>query len=222
MRADAGAAAVELLKKIRSIDPESEPEMYDQTQAEMKQLTTAADERIKVLLSAEQFQRLQQLAWRSSGSAIILDADFTADLKLDAAQLARIDDVRNHRNESSPARSAGESLATVARNRIAAMRRSCDELLGALTDEQRAAYQQKLGPPAETDATQIGQHVFALLDADGDEQLTADEWESADAARLLSEWRIRNRVELPLTREDFVQGFVAARAATRSRTLPSF
>ena len=76
-----------------------------------------------------------------------------------------------------------------------------DQLLAVLTDEQRAAYQQKLGPPPETDAERIGQHVFALLDTNGDDELSQEEWGSADIGRLFSPGRSRLRVTLPLARE---------------------
>ena len=220
IQAEKRAAALELMTQMKGA--ESDPEKYEQVRAEAERLTAAAQGGIKLLLSDEQYHRLQQLDWHARGPVILTDAEFRADLKLDDSQLARINLLLNRLNANREPRADGDDRRTTARERAALMKVSYDELLTVLSDEQRAAYEKKLGPPPEIDVERIGQHLFALLDTNGDEELGEEEWASPDTERLLSPARSRLRVTLPLDRVEFVRLFVSLREQPRGRTAVGF
>ncbi len=226
LQADGAAATGEIGQRIRDLGQQSTVEeqnrLREQLRTELEQLQVAAEERIKALLSAEQFQRLQQLAWHTRGPLMLLDPAFTEDLGLNDAQQARIDAVRDAERRVIEQLADPDLRSSTSRARGLPTSQWSDQLLAVLTDEQRAAFRQKLGPPPETDVERIGQHVFALLDTNGNEELSEDEWGSADTGRLLSLPRSRVRTTLPLGRAEFVRLFVSLREQPHGRAAPGF
>jgi hypothetical protein len=226
MQVDGAAASEGVAQRIRDLGQQSNVEVQhqlrEQVRTELEQLHLAADERIKALLSAEQFQRLQQLTWHARGPQVLLDPAFTADLGLDDAQQSRIDALWEAAISELDARTGTDSGGNPVRVPVPTTGEWPANLMAVLTARQRTAYEQKLGPPPETDAERIGQHVFALLDANGNEELSEEEWESADTARLLSLPGSRVHTTLPLGRAEFVRLFVKLREQRRGRAAPGF
>jgi hypothetical protein len=226
MHVDGVAASEGVAQKIRDLEQQSDVEeqnqLREQVRAELEQLHAAADERIKALLSAEQFHRLQQLTWHTRGSRVLLDPAFTADLGLDEAQQSRIEALCEGTISELEPRTGPDARANPVRVPGPTTGEWPANLMAVLTARQRTACEQKLGPPPETDVERIGQHVFALLDANGNEELSEEEWGSADTARLLSLPRSRVHTTLPLGRAEFVRLFVKMREQPRGSVAPDF
>jgi hypothetical protein len=226
MQVDGAAASEGIKQKTRDLERQSTVEQQtqfrEQVRAELEQLHADADERIKALLSAEQFHRLQQLAWHTRGPRVLLDPAFTADLGLDDTQQSRIEALWEAAISELEARTGPDARANPVRVPVPTTGEWPANLMAVLTARQRTAYEQKLGPPPETDVDRIGQHVFALLDANGNEELSEEEWGSADTARLLSLPRSRVHSTLPLGRAEFVRLFVRLREQPRGRTAVGF
>jgi hypothetical protein len=119
IQAEKRAAALELMTQLKGA--QSDPEKYEQLRAEGVRVTAAARGGIKLLLSDEQYHRLQQLDWHARGPVILTDAEFRADLKLDDSQLARIELLLNRVNANQGPRADGEDRRTTARERVAMM-----------------------------------------------------------------------------------------------------
>lgn len=226
---DGTAAQQELLREIETGNPPTDDAaraaLSQRLEREITLLAAAADERLQTLLTADQFQRLQQLAWQTAGPSLLFNLDFAAEFGLTETQQAQLETVRedqrkmltlmqSQRRSREPAPPSFTPLSGDAWN---------ERLLAVLTEEQRALYDNKLGPPRETDDERLAQQAFALLDTDGDEQLDDAEWESELATRLLAPARTLMRAGTPLAREDFVRLFAAARQSTQRRAAqPAF
>lgn len=223
IESDGAAAQQEILREAETDNPPTDDAaraaLSEKLEREITQLAAAADERLQALFTADQFLRLQQLAWQTEGATLLFSADFTAEFGLTETQQAQLETVREDQRKmltlmQSQRRSRESSPPTLEPLRGESWN---ERLLAVLTEEQRALYETKLGPPRETDDARLAQQAFALLDADGDEQLDDAEWSGEMAVRVLAPARTLMRAGTPLGREEFVRLFAAARQSTQRR-----
>jgi hypothetical protein len=220
---DGAAAQQEILQKVEADNPQTDDAarvaLGQKLEREITRLAAAADERLQALLTADQFLRLQQLAWQTAGPTLLFNADFTAEFGLSEKQQTQLETVREDQRKMLTLMQQQRRGRESAPPTLEPLRGDSwnERLLAVLTDEQRALYETKLGPPRETDDERLAQQAFALLDADGDEQLDDAEWNSELATRMLAPARASIRAGTSLDRDKFVGLFAAARQSTQRR-----
>lgn len=178
---------------------------------ELSRLRAADDEKLRAVLTPEQMQRLQQLAWRSTGLSPLAQADFAADLKLNEEQRSRVAALIQERTDATRSRFGGAPGSTAP---VTPPAQWNETLLAVLTDEQRAAYEEKLGPPLQVTADHLARHVFAMLDTNGDGRLSDEEWQASRGTRTAFE-RSELKLTLPATPDEFVPVYTKTREASR-------
>jgi hypothetical protein len=119
-----------------------------------------ADERVKTILTAEQWARLRQYSYQWRGWRALSDPDLAAALNLDEPTIAVIKELRQeqghirqqyadrlrYKGDGNPDRSKAK-VADVVRDYHAADAALEREALRLLTKRQREKYQSMLGPP---------------------------------------------------------------------------
>lgn len=112
---------------------------------------------LKLLVTPQQFTRLQQLSLHAQGIQALRKDEVADDMKLDAAQKEKIkaiyDDIQKQQSEifasmrDLPREERGQAFAAFGQKREKMQKEAEQKVIGLLTDTQKQAWQTKLGPP---------------------------------------------------------------------------
>jgi Spy/CpxP family protein refolding chaperone len=193
------------------------------------------DTQINALLTAEQRARLPQIRLQQEGPNAFQRDELANELKLTEEQRATVRRVLEDRTESN--RKLLEQTRDPASGRVADFTKYTEEsrritseanakILAALTNEQRQAWNAKVGPPlpivetrpeARTSGTippagtteERARLAFSQLDSDKDGKLTAEEWgRSRNVRRVFDQAKIT--IEFPVNVVTFVKQYLQA------------
>lgn len=136
---------------------EASPEVRDAKMAEFRkksdEIRKAAEEKLKGVISTEQFARARQLALRQAGARGLQQDEIAADLKLTDEQKAKLKEILE------PKPDPNVDFRTMKPEDFQKQREEREKnALAVLTDEQRTAWTAKLGPEpavASTDSPKL-------------------------------------------------------------------
>ena len=226
-----------LESQLRQTAVQDDLKMTAEQKQEISKLTSQAYqqqqalEALRKVLTSDQQARLQQISLQQEGILALARPEVVKELNLSLEQRASIQQFSKVFFEQSSKLSARLRDRSVSIDNYNEEGRRIqtemnDNILGALTEEQRAAWKAKLGPllpadnsrppanPAPTDAQ--ARQAFDLLDSNKDGQLSADEWARSRNVRGAFE-RANIQVEFPLKVETFLNQY---RQATTSSQRP--
>jgi len=180
------------------------------------------EDAIKKVLSAKQKVRMQQVLLQREGPTALVLPEVAQDLKLTNEQRAAIQSIMDDRRKQLLAvgdqlrdRTLDFSQASQETNRV--LGKANERLLSTLTDQQRQAWDAKIGPPiptftwsgsskSQTPEENARSH-FRNLDRNSDHQLTAEEWQRSRNTRIQFEQH-NITLQFPVKVEEFVKKYV--------------
>ncbi|MBI5758941.1 MAG: hypothetical protein HZA46_10530 [Planctomycetales bacterium] len=226
-----------LSTELRSSAVEQDLKLTPEQKQEIAKVTSREfiDTQINTLLTAEQRTRLPQIRLQLEGPTAFQRADLATELKLTEEQRTTIRRVLEERTEST--RTLLEQTRDPASGRLLDVSKYTEEsrritsetnakILAALTNEQRQAWNAKVGPPLPTVETppatrtsapapatasteERARGSFSQLDRDNDGKLTADEWNRSRNVRAAFD-RAKITIEFPVNVETFVKQYLQA------------
>ncbi len=141
------AASRELFSQFGDLR-EASPEERDARMAEIRKQMEArqreTDLKLKPILSAEQFARLEQVTLQRAGASALLQSQMVADLKITDEQQGKLREVLEARFEGDRSQMTAEGFQKWREERDA-------KALALLTEDQRKAFDAKLGPKSVID-----------------------------------------------------------------------
>jgi Spy/CpxP family protein refolding chaperone len=226
-----------LSTELRSLAVEQDLKLTPEQKQEIAKLSSRdfIDTQIYTILTAEQRARLPQIRLQQEGPTAFQRDELANELKLTEEQRATVRRVLEDRTESS--RKLLEQTRDPASGRLLDVAKYTEEsrritseanakILAALTNEQRQAWNAKVGPslpnvatppstrtsttnrPTETTEERARQS-FSLLDRDNDGKLTAEEWARSRNLRPAFD-RAKITIEFPVNLETFVKQYLQA------------
>lgn len=188
------------------------------------------EDAIKKVLTAEQKTLMQQVLLQREGPTALVLPEVAQDLKLTSEQKAAVQAIMDDRRKQLMSvgdqlrdRTLDFSKSTQESNRIIAA--ANERLLATLTDQQREAWNAKIGPPlpkftfGSGSSTQTPEETaratFRNLDRNSDGQLTAEEWQRSRNTRVKFEQH-KITLEFPAKVEGFVKRYVEMDRAAKA------
>lgn len=226
-----------LSSELRSPAVEQDLKLTPEQKQEITKLNSRdyIDTQINSLLTADQRARVQQIRLQQEGPTAFQRADLANELKLTEDQRATIRRVLEERAESirklfeqsrDPSSGRTADLTTYMEGTRRITSEANAKILAALTDEQRQAWNAKIGPllpvvetrpetrtsgtiPPPGTTEERARSAFSQLDSDKDGKLTAEEWGRSRNVRSAFD-RAKIAIEFPASLETFVKQYLQA------------
>ncbi len=138
-----------MMERFQSLQDVPEDEREAKSAAMMKELGSDVTKQVKEILDAEQFARYHQISLQSMGIDAFMQDEVAEKLKISDEQKKKLEELADDmRQESMAIFQDSQGDREGAMKKIGDLRKSSmEKVMGAMTDEQKAAWTEMIGKP---------------------------------------------------------------------------